>query len=375
MTDSSNRTYTLDPEHLGLAIEVLKRAGESFGLTRRERIGYRALIISGDLGLVSLALLVIIIILTFPSLLRNPSADPEWWMLVPFGLASLMFLVSAVGGALSLLLNFPLFLKTWRERAELKRLGLRNLSKSLWRAGRKHRWLQRVRGALLLFVGAFLLLIFLLTPFALLSKEFSKEFFGDSTRHGMGRGVSTVAVVVVYALPALTMLGARYLRNCREQIALVANAEKLEESLSELRLNAGDGRAIKIPADTLQQVARIESSQIMQERKTAILESVGSERSGYSVSFAREAAEQKSALDRADRIELEDLLEQLSTGMLRGEADVRGTGEVNRVRTASASVEIEYATDEPRRAIHVVAVRRIGDDADRTPGPEEQGHV
>lgn len=370
MTDNSNRTYTLDPERLRGAIEVLKRAAESFDLSQRERIGYRALIISGDVGIIGLVWLYASIALQSVLPSYDSHTTPRW-LEVNLILASLMLIGSAVGGTVSLLLNISLIRKAWRERAALKKLGLTNLSKSLWKAGRKHRWLQRLRGAILLIGGAVLLLSAVLSPFILL---FNDQILGAITRDW--RVLAAVAALVLfYALFGLIMLAARYLRIRREQIELVSNAEKLQEALRELQKRAGDGAAVLIPADILEQVARIESSQIAQERKTAILESAGSVQSGYAVGFAPNAAEQKSALDMAQRIKLEDLVEQLSTGLLRGKADVRGAGEINLHRITSDPVEVEYATDEPGRKIRIVAVRQIGDEAYRTPGPEEQRHA
>jgi hypothetical protein len=141
-----------------------------------------------------------------------------------------------------------------------------------------------------------------------------------------------------------------------------------------LRRRAG-GAAISIPAETLEQVARIESAQIARERRTAILEGAGSAQSGYAVLFLREATEQRSALDVQGRIELEDLIERLSTRTAHVEPGARGVDALERARTASAAVEIEYAIDEPRREIRVASVRRIAGDADRHPvsGGDEHG--
>src|SRR5205823_2844931 len=115
---------------------------------------------------------------------------------------------------------------TLRERAELKKLGLTTLSRSLWKAGRRHRWLQRIRGAVLL---SFSLLLLFLTA-------------------AVGREETFVwlMVVLVMVLLGIIMLAARYLRHRREQTELVANAEELQKALRELQQQAGDGAAILI---------------------------------------------------------------------------------------------------------------------------------
>jgi hypothetical protein len=355
-----NRTYTLDSEGLRGAIEVLKRA-ESLGLTGRERIGYHVLIKSVDIGIIGLVWIFICFILgsLFP---LHISTTTLLWLVA---LGVLLLFVSAVGGIGSMMFNILLFRKAWYEQAELKKLGLTNLSKSLWKAGRKHRWLHRGRGPILILISTVQLLI--AVPFFL-----SVGFLG--LNEAMGWALS-VAIALFLILCALTILGAQYLRNWREQIELVSNAGKLQDALRELQNHTGDHAAVMVPSNIMEQVTRIESSQIAQERKMAILESAGSERSGYAVRFTPEAAEQKSALDMAHRIKLEDLLEQLSTGLLHGEANVRGAGEISQARITNAPVEIEYSTDKPGHQIRVVAVRQIGEEADRIPGSEEQRHA
>jgi hypothetical protein len=354
--DSSNRTYTLDEERLGFAIDVLKRAAQSSALTRREWIAYRALIISGDLAVLTL-------LMTFIAgfLIGFTAGVTQGVLEVLAVVSGILLWVSAIGGTLSLLLNVPLFLRTFRERAELKKLGLTTLSKSLWKAGRKHRWLPRIRGALLLGFGS----VYIFSPAGLMALSNVAEV----------DRLILVLTTIVGVLVGIIMLAARYLRNQREQTELVANAEELQKALRELQQQAGDGSAILVPAEILERVAGIESTQIAQDRKSAILASVSSPQRGYAVSFAPAAAEQKSALAIPDRIELEDLVERLSAGILHSGPDARSAGALNRARTASAPVEIEYTTDEPRRKILVRVVRRIGDAADRNPGPERQSHA
>jgi hypothetical protein len=352
-----DRGYALDPERLDGAIEVLKRAAESSRLTRHERLAHRVLSLSSYLSSGALILFII----ALPLRLFLPATALTKWSGVLFDVPALLLVLAAVVGVLSLVLSLPLFLKSIRDRAKLKRLGLVTLSKSLWKAGRRHRWLQRIRGGLLRFLGSLALLMAAVA--FLLAKVLEKD-----------QRIVFVPLALCCVVLSGTMLSARYLRRQREQGEFFASPEKLQEALRELRRHAGDRAAVLVPAEMLERVARIESARIAQEQTAAILASAGSVQGGYAVIFAPEAAQQRSALDTTERLELEELVEQLSTETLRVEPDAGAAGGVKRARTASSFVQVEYATDEARRAIRVMAVRRFGDEAHRAPRAEEHGH-
>ena len=114
---------------------------------------------------------------------------------------------------------------------------------------------------------------------------------------------------------------------------------------------------MSVPVELLEQTAKIESAQIAEERKDAILESVTSRPTGYAIAFDRDAAEQRATLDVADRVELEDLVAQLSTDGTQVKPQ-EGTGQD---RTKSNRVEIDYVIDNASRSIRVIAVRRVGE--------------
>ena len=108
----------------------------------------------------------------------------------------------------------------------------------------------------------------------------------------------------------------------------------------------------------MERTAKIESTQIAAERKDAVLQSAAFRPNAYAITYDGDATEQRAALDPADRVELEDLVAELSTdgaheapaGTAR-DATLRGT-------TRSRGVEIEYSVDEASRGIRIVAVRQ-----------------
>jgi len=171
----------------------------------------------------------------------------------------------------------------------------------------------------------------------------------------------TVMVALIMAAIALVALclGARYLQIQRERIDLTANAQELRKAFQGLRQRAGKAEVVTVPSELVEQTAKIESAQIAEERKDAILESVNSRPTGYAIAFDRDAAEQRATLDLADRIELADLAAQLSIAGIKLEAR-----EGTRRKIKGSRVEIDYVIDDASRSIRVIAVRRVKEVSD-----------
>jgi len=265
------------------------------------------------------------------------------------------FFVAVLVGLLSLTLNIPLFLKAYRERTRLKELGLSSLSKSLWKESRRSQWISRTREALLIILGCISLFIlvsaWLVLPFIAEKNDFQVFFW------------MSMAIAPIAAL----LFGARYLRNQRERMDLTTSVEKLRKALGSLRQRGDDAGVVSVPSELLEQTAKIESAQIAKERQEAVLESVAVRPSGYAITFDRDAAQQRGTLDILDRVELEDLVGQLSTdgaqhdsqaGTVASDAEAGATLQGT---TKSKRVEIEYLVDQASHTIRIVAVRREGD--------------
>jgi hypothetical protein len=250
--------------------------------------------------------------------------------------------------AMALVINIPLASKLYRERAQLKELGLASLSKSLWkesRRGRRKRQVVRwVPVIILVIIFSFMLADRILNP----SEEWDA---GD-----------TFVVAIFTGLAALLVL-ARYLRNQRERIDLAASAEELKKVFQSLQHRAGKAEVVAVPSELLEQAARIESAQIAKERKDAVLQSVAVRPSGYAITFDRDAAKERARLGVADRVELEDLVAQLSTEGAQFEPQagaVADEGGTPRVMTKSRRVEVVYVIDQASHGIRITAVRHGG---------------
>ena len=121
---------------------------------------------------------------------------------------------------------------------------------------------------------------------------------------------------------------------------------------------------MSVPSELVEQAARIESAHIAKERRDAVLQSVAVRPSGYAITFDPDAARDRATLGVADRVELEDLVAQLSTegAQLESQAGtVDGAkGATFRGITKSQRVEIEFAIDRASHGIRITAVRPGG---------------
>lgn len=346
----TTRTIAVDSKDLEGGIEALSSAARAFQLTPFERIAYHALIISTDVAVWSFVAYFASFII-WGSLGSMPSVVMTFVMAL-----MLLFEFATVVAIVLLALNIPLLRKLYRERARLKELGLSSLSKSLWKESRRSRWISRVRGALLIVVGIFIFFFAVAGGIGSLSDAY------DWRDIPFGLFFATIAALI---------FGAQYLKNQRERIELTANAEELKKTFEGLRQRAGKAEVVSVPSDLLEQAARIESAQIAKERKDAVLQSVAVRPSGYAITFDRDAAEERAALGVADRVEVEDLVAQLSTEGAQFESQagaVAGAeGGTLRVMTKSQRVEIGYVIDQASHGIRITAVRRTKETAPIAP--------
>ncbi|WP_046867550.1 hypothetical protein [Microvirga massiliensis] len=347
----TRQTVEVDPIRLQAGIEALARAGQAFRLSRFERVSYRALMVSVDVAIVSFLAMIVLFGITAVA----TDDDPGFILIA---VMAFVFSLAVAVGIIALVLNIPLFLRASGERGRLKQLGLDALSKSLWKESRRSRWISRIRSGLIIAIGALSALV-AVTGAIIRKSEIDP------------------VIVLFCGMLAMVLFAARYLRNQRERIELAASADKLRTALLRVQERAGEGRPVAVPSDLLAQAARIETAQIAQERKDAVLQSVASRPTGYAVAFDQNAAEQRAKLDLADRIDLEDLVAQISTAGATSEPQAgtvfRRDGAMFRARTSSGHIEIECVLDEASRSIRVAAVTRAGAGAQQG-GQTDTGH-
>jgi hypothetical protein len=100
--------------------------------------------------------------------------------------------------------------------------------------------------------------------------------------------------------------------------------------------------------------------QIATERKDAILQSIASPSKEYAIAFDRGAVEQRATLDIADRIELEDLMDQLSVDAAELESRGAGAGLTAALRAATKNkrIEVTYLVDQASKRIRIAEIKR-----------------
>jgi hypothetical protein len=324
------RTIELDRNDLDKSLEVLSSA-QTLQLTRFEKISYRALIVSVDVAAACYIAWQLI----------GPLISDEY-----LSILAVIVLGAILVGLAALALNIPLFRRAFREKGRLKELGLSSLTKSLWKESHWSRVTNRIRGVVLITCVIVLILAFLLATLMHLK--------GSNVVTALDYIAPLIGAIIVGTLFA----GTRYLQIQRERMDLTANAEELRKAFQSLRQRAGKTGVVSVPTELVEQTAKIESVQIAEKRKDAILESVSSRPTGYAIAFDRDAIEQRAMLDVADRIELADLVAQLSIAGMKLEP------REGMQRDKGNRVEIDYVIDNASRSIRVVAVRCVGDVSD-----------
>jgi hypothetical protein len=347
-----SRTIALDSKDLEGGIEALSSAARAFRLTRFERAAYYTLVVSVYVTawlsitiFLGIAAVVLFLGLAF-------TVDEEGNFIKAIVIMSTVNQLILCLAIVALVLNIPLASRLYRERGRLKELGLVSLSKSLWKARRRGRWIsQAFRWAPV--IGLAIVGLWGTWSLSTVSGR------GVVTNPDLARAYFVVMLVCIIALLILS----GYLRNQRERMEIAANAEELKKALQDLQRSAGKSGNVSVPSELLEEAARIETAQIAKERKDAVLQSVSVGPSGYGVAFDPAAAEQRRMLDVPDRVEFEDEVAQLSIdGPDKDKSDAGAVapldGPSRRGETKSKHVEFEYVVDRASRGIRIIAVRR-----------------
>ena len=348
----STRTVPISSQELDGAIEVLASAGQALQLSRLERISYRTLMISADVAMASMVSFIVLIV----AAVLDQGPGDVWFTLLVAVVLICVLLVSLIVALIALLLSIPVFLVVFREKRRLEERGLGSLAQFLWKESRRTRWLGRVREALIVVIG----LVYTLFVGFLVLKVAQEE---------TDELILMTVMVLTLTFMVTVLFSARFLRDQRDRMDLISKADGLRHALQSLRQRS-DAGAVSVPVELLERTAKIESTQIAAQRKDAVLQSAAFRPSEYAIAYDGAAAEHRAALGIEDRLELEDLVVQLSTsGVPAGPQGTAGDA-TGRSTTTSQRVEIEYSVDEAARRIRIVAVTPMSG-----AGPSLQGAV
>jgi hypothetical protein len=324
--------YTLAPGEFDAARAALHKALETFRVSKAEERLFKGLrlclwITSGAFGL-AVALLIFF------------DVTQEGATLIALGFSSLTSLAGAFLVLVLLLLNWRLVRNAVRQWLLLKRLGLEEASRTAWKAKHRRAFLDRLSSR----IGKAILGVVVFFAFVFMAVAVSMGEW-------LNVAVGLLALVVAFTFPVW-----RFVERMRQRLTLALDAQ---HALNALDGTGASGDSIVVPAAVLEQAARIEHAQIAADRARAIAAKAAESR-GYALLTTREVTGQKAALPAAQRLDLEDLIEEVVASPTAWPAGVEAGGSLRRARTADGAIEIDYEIDEPARTIRIVGCRGIG---------------
>ncbi len=164
-----------------------------------------------------------------------------------------------------------------------------------------------------------------------------------------------IGLVGLFALPGATVLVWRMVERSWAQLAFVADVDHLRAMLTLMQARSGAGAPVVVPAALMERVADIENAHIARERAHAVVASVRTVDRGYGLVLAQDVTAQKAALDRDERLAVEELIDQVLA-----EPQAPANPDDDGLRCASTPdglTEIDYRVDEPTQRVHVVDLR------------------
>jgi hypothetical protein len=324
------------------AIAVVSVAATQFEPTPRQRLLYHALLASVDLG--SGALIILTIAFGTGALKEEHfdffGPDLNLFTLVTCGTAFLATLFFLVVGIPLLLLNLPLFIKSWRQRLQLQRLGVANLADPLKAVRRRRSWKKRVRALLMALVGVGVVLTF---PAGTELAIFAAVVFVAVSPQTEFRNLLALSTVMLSAAWQLGRL--------RDRLELATDLRTLADELRAFRDREADASELGVSSNLLERTARVEADHIAREREAAIAASASTELE-VAVVFDQAALQQRGRLGPVERSDLEDLVDTLTA---RNRSARGGNG---LAAARNGTVEIEYSADPPF-GIRITAVREV----------------
>lgn len=353
--------HRLTPAQFEQTLQALDRARETFELRPRTLRLYKLLRFSVCTAVGALFAYVPAAFLAVrwePS----PAATAPKAFVPVFGAVSIVLFLAMLSSLVLLLLNLPLVIRIVRQRALLRRLGLRDLSVALWKTQRRKRIWARVWWVLMLTVGVLSLVAAVLALLGTLTTPSAPPYQGDLAFLLIGVGM--------FVTLGVTTIGLYLVQRGKQQLDLVADASQLRQSLLEMKERTTDGDAIIVPAEAMQSVARMEAAQIARERAEAVVACADTKDRGYGVFIARDVSAQKGTLDLATRMQVEEAIERIGANPHPPEATAEGAEGLWRLRSADGAIQLAYAIDEQQRQVRVLAmnVASAAGPAGRPPG-------
>ena len=375
MNATQSATVTLDSKAVDAALGLLAEAARDLPPSPREQKLYRVFAASADVAIYSVVLGYALIA---AALLTEEESASFMAVSMAAGMCFLVFISASSVGVVAMLLNLRFYRRLFEQRRQLRRRGVDALARALRRARQRKRLFQRLREGLTMALGATFVVggvgAAVLIPIA--SRFLNLPRLSDQTPPP---GEPLDPLVFAIQMAAMAVIGAflllsRVLRNTRTEIDIASSAEDLRRGLAELRATAGADEKIKVPASLIERAAQIESVLIEKERSRAIVERARPGHEGLAISFDARAAAQRAQLPADARLELEDLIAQVSSDGLAGLPTDGTRAEPQELRIAQSSptgrVQAIFTGGRAPGAARVVDVHLVRPAAD-APSPEQ----
>ena len=238
-------------------------------------------------------------------------------------------------------LNIPLMVKIARNRIRLRRMGLSDVSEALWKEYQKTRLWPAIVGKIALGVCILFLLI-------------SVVLFIESS------WLSGAVFLVFGALFLMFYI----LQNGKARLEMMTLRGTDAAQLKELMVNSRDSmqqadlERIPVPAEAIQQFARIENVQIARSRARAIAESITAPEVGFSILLSQQVLEVKAGLEPGDRLKVEEMLDALMLQPRPASAENDADTGSLRQRVEGTDLELTYDIDEAARQLKLVSLQQ-----------------
>jgi hypothetical protein len=334
MTEAGTQEF--DRAEFDRALALLEREQRAMHLTRAQRISYRLY----SVFIWGLAVSVVGLVLFF-----GFSQREQDWADIAGTACAVALCVCIAGGVVSSILNLPLILKMARQKRAIRRLGISDASEVVWKVHRKTRRWGRLPAQVLLLIGI-----------ALAVGGIAVALFNHDQDERIAGWVLAIAGVLIPPF-YLVQNGKEWLDVMSSRWTEISDLRQSMQLLANTTAGPG-GQSIMVPAETVKQIARIETERIVRTRADALAESVTASQTAFSVLSSREVLNAKAKLSPAERLHLQDTLDGLTLEPKPGSATPDPESGLLVHTVDGTALELLYQVDEPGRLLKAVALRQ-----------------
>ena len=337
---TENSEYELDLSQYNDALGILEEEMKKNVPTKWQRRFYKFLRVCS----VSIIVCPILLVLLFVWLnyYRSPTISSTFWIvtLSIFGIWALCFLLLP----LSFLLNIRLILKQRRQRKLLRNLGLSKAFKAFWKRSRKRTRFYNSLDILMLIIG---LLIFYGSIHIILL------IAAQATSSNPSELIYRLLIFVPSILIGVAFVTVYTIRRDKERFEVIASVLS-NLSIYKTEAERSNIDRINIPSNEYELMAKIERSQISQERQQVVEEHLNEPAiSGYMVQKSKAVRDSLSQLAPAAEMLVRDSIDMLMTDPMPEGSVKDADSDVWHLRLPDIPAEIAFSIDEENQRVRV----------------------